>query len=287
MQATSPSTKPGFVSELFSGVGYLARGFGMWLTSPRLMLLGAIPALIVGAVYLTAIILLVVNLDPIAVWATPFADDWAETPRTVVRIAATLAFVVVAVLFAAYTFAAVTLAVGDPFYERIWKAVEVRLGDAPPELDLGMWRSILKAIGDGIRLLVPAIGVGLLVFACGLIPLVGTPVALTLGAIFGGWLLVVELSGFAFDSRGFTVKNRRRALSQRRARSLGFGMATYLLFLVPVLAVVVMPSAVAGAAMLSRDALAASGQTAERPDKARTTTAQTANARSAKARSGN
>jgi CysZ protein len=276
MQATSTSPQPGFFTELFSGVGYLGRGFGMWLTSPRLMLLGAIPALIVGAVYITAIVLLAVNLDPIAAWATPFADDWAETPRTVVRLAATLAFIVVAVLLAAYTFAAVTLAVGDPFYERIWKAVEVRLGDAPADLDLGVWRSILKAIGDGIRLLIPAIGIGLLVFACGLIPLVGTPLALVLGALFGGWLLVVELSGFAFDSRGFTVRDRRRALSRRRARSLGFGIATYLLFLVPVLAVVVMPSAVAGAAMLSRDALAASGETAARPDKSRPAKAQPA-----------
>lgn len=267
MQATSPTTHPGFVSELFSGVGYLGRGFGMWLTSPRLMFLGAIPALIVGALYLTAIIVLAVNLDPIAIWATPFADNWAETPRTVVRLAATLALIVAAVLLAAYTFAAVTLAVGDPFYERIWKSVEERLGNAPADPDLGVWRSILKAIGDGIRLLIPAIGVGLLVFACGLIPLVGAPLALTLGAIFGGWLLVVELSGFAFDSRGFSVKTRRRALSVRRARSLGFGMATYLLFLVPVLAVVVMPSAVAGAAMLSRDALEASGQAAARPAK--------------------
>jgi CysZ protein len=265
MQATSTTAQSGFFGELFSGVGYLARGFGMWITSPKLMLLGAIPALIVGALYVTAIVILAINLDPIVVWATPFAENWAETPRMVVRLAATLAVVVVAVLLAAYTFAAVTLAVGDPFYERIWKAVETRLGDAPADPDLGTWRSILKAIGDGLRLLIPGIGVGILVFACGLIPLVGAPVALLLGAVFGGWLLVVELSGFAFDARGFSVKNRRQALGRHRARSLGFGMATYLLFLVPVLAVVVMPSAVAGAAMLSRDALAASGQTAARP----------------------
>ncbi|PRY68321.1 CysZ protein [Glaciihabitans tibetensis] len=267
MQATSPTVPAGFVSELFAGVGYLGRGFGMWVTSPRLMLLGAIPALIVGTIYLAAIIFLVVNLDPVATWMTPFANDWDETARTVIRVAATLAIVVVAVLLAAYTFAAVTLVVGDPFYERIWRAVETRLGDAPADLNLGVWRSMLKAIGDGIRLLIPAIGVGILVFFCGLIPLVGTPIALTLGAVFGGWLLVVELTGFAFDARGFSVKNRRRALKVRRARSLGFGMATYLLFLVPVAAVVVMPSAVAGAAMLSRDTLAASGDTAARPAK--------------------
>ena len=95
-----------------------------------------------------------------------------------------------------------------------------------------------------------------MVFACGLIPIVGSPLALTLGAIFGGWLLTVEMTGFAFDARGFTLSQRRRTLRRLRARTMGFGIATYLLFLVPIAAVIVMPSAVAGAAMLSRDALA-------------------------------
>ena len=46
-----------------------------------------------------------------------------------------------------------------------------------------------------------------------------------------------------------------RALRTRRPVAVGFGAACYLLFLVPFVAVVTMPSAVAGAAMLSRDTL--------------------------------
>ena len=45
-------------------------------------------------------------------------------------------------------------------------------------------------------------------------------------------------------------------LGARRPLILGFGVATWLLFLVPLGAVVVMPAAVAGATMLSRDVLA-------------------------------
>ncbi|MCU1404780.1 MAG: hypothetical protein JWQ43_1083 [Glaciihabitans sp.] len=229
----------------------------MWATSPRLMLLGAIPALVVGAVYLVGIVLLALNVDAVATWITPFADGWDEPWRSLTRVAATLALVVLAVLLVAYTYAAVTLLVGDPFYERIWRAVEVRLGDAPADPETGVWRAIGRAIGDGLRTLVPAIGVGLLVFLCGFLPLVGSLLAIVLGAIFGGWLLVVELTGFAFDARGHTLAERRRSLGANRARSLGFGIVTYLLFLVPIAAVVVMPTAVAGAAMLSRDALQA------------------------------
>jgi CysZ protein len=45
-------------------------------------------------------------------------------------------------------------------------------------------------------------------------------------------------------------------LRAHRSRSLGFGVLTYLLFLIPGAAVIVMPAAVAGAALLSRNVLA-------------------------------
>jgi len=243
---------------LLSGAGYLARGFGLWLTSPRLMLLGAVPALVVGAVYLVGLVLLVVNLDALVTWATPFADSWPDPVQLTTRITAALVVVAAAGVVVVYSFTAVTLAVGDPFYERIWRAVETTLGDPPVELAHGLWRTWGRAVADGIRLLVPAIGLSLLLLACGLIPFVGPVLAVALGALVGGWLLTVELTSWAFDARGFSVRERRAALRDRRAVSVGFGASAYLLFLVPFLAVVAMPAAVAGAAMLSRDTLAGS-----------------------------
>ena len=93
----------------------------------------------------------------------------------------------------------------------------------------------------------------------GFIPVLGQTVVLVLGALVGGWFLTLELTGFAFQARGLVLRDRRRALGARRARTLGFGVLTYLLFLVPFGAVIVMPAAVAGATLLSRDALAAAG----------------------------
>jgi CysZ protein len=257
--AVGPATahEPGLVRGVLTGVGYLGRGFGMWVTSPRLMLLGAVPAVVVGAVYLVGIVLLLINLDSIVIWATPFANGWAEPLAVSSRVAAALILVVIAALVAVYTFTAVTLVVGDPFYERIWRDVETRLGDAPGEVQQSLLRAMGRGVGDGIRLLIPAVGVGVLLLACGFIPVVGPIVGAVLGALFGGWLLVVELTGLAFDARGFTLRERRRALKARRAVAVGFGAASYLVFLVPLAAVVAMPAAVAGAAMLSRDTLAA------------------------------
>lgn len=251
----SPNARVSIPRQLAIGVAYLIRGFGMWITSPRLMLIGAVPAFIVGAFYLAGIVILVVNVDTVVVWATPFADQWEPTAALATRIAVTVAVIAVAALLAVYTFTAVTLFVGDPFYERIWRSVENQLGHAPDAIETGFWRGLGKAVGDGIRLLVPALLVALVVVLCGIVPFVGAPLALGVGALIGGWVLAVELTGFAFDARGFTLGQRRRALRRNRAVSVGFGGAAYLLFLIPVVAVVAMPAAVAGAAMLSRDAL--------------------------------
>ena len=229
----------------------------MWGTSPRLMFLGAIPALIVGAVYTAAIIVFLVNLTEIATWVTPFAAGWDEPLRIATRFAAGAALVAAVALVAVFTFVAVTLAVGDPFYERIWRAVEERMGAAPPEGGESFWRSARRGIGNALRLLALAALVGILIFAGGFIPIVGQSVVPALGVLLGGWVLALELTGYAFDARRLGFRERRRMLAADRSGALGFGILTYLLFLVPFAAVVIMPAAVAGATMLSREALSA------------------------------
>jgi CysZ protein len=245
----------GILREFFSGVRLLGAGLRMWVTAPRLMLIGAVPALLVAAVYLTGLVILGLNLEGIAAWATPFAADWQEPLRSLLRITAALAILAVTALLAVYTFVALTLLVGDPFYERIWRAVERRLGGVPDEVDQPFWPSVLRAAGEALRLLAATAGIGILLFAGGFIPVVGQTVIPVLAALVGGWFLAVELTGFAFEARGLRLRERRRALAAHRARAIGFGVATYLVFLVPFGAVIVMPAAVAGATLLTRGVL--------------------------------
>jgi CysZ protein len=251
-----PPRVPGVARRFFAGPRYLAKGLGLWATSPKLMLLGAIPALIVGAVFLAAAVLFVMNIDTIAAWLTPFVEGWEEPFRTATRVAAGLAASVIVVYAGLFTFTAITLAVGDPFYERIWREIERRNGGAVPEPAERFWVSVRRGVGNGIRMFSATAAIGIPLFACGFIPVVGQTVVPVLGVAFGGWLLAVELSGFAFDARGLSLRQRRRMLGANRAGTLGFGMATYLMFLIPLGAVFAMPAAVAGATMLSRDALA-------------------------------
>jgi len=250
------SVSPAAAREFFAGAGFLGRGLRMWITSPRLMLLGALPALIVGIVYVAGFVVLLVNLETIAAAISPFASGWDDPWRTGVRVVVGAAIAAAGILLVAYTFVAVALLVGDPFYERIWRAVETTLGDVPVEPKRGLLQSILRSVTDALRLITLAVLVAIVLLLCGLVPVLGQLSVLVLGALFGGWILTLELTGFAFDARGFTLTERRRMLRSRRARSLGFGVFTYVLFLIPGAAVIVMPAAVAGAALLSRDILA-------------------------------
>ena len=138
------------------------------------MLLGMVPALIVFLLLLAAFLVLLWNVDGLVDWATPFADDWGTTPRTVLRIGLMLAVLAAAVFLSAVMFVGLTLAVGDPFYERIWRATEEMLGGPVPDQGPGFWRSAGDSLAfAGISMLC---GVGLLVV--GFLPLIGPLVGL-------------------------------------------------------------------------------------------------------------
>ena len=240
--------------EFFTGVGLLFRGFGTWRTAPGRMALGLIPAFIVAAVFTAGIIVLAINIQAIATGVTPFADEWEPVWRDIIRVAVAIAFLIAALLLVSLTFTTITLIVGQPFYELIWRSAESQLGEIPDNAP-AFWRSVGLGISSALRMLVPTILIGIALFALGLVPLVGAVLSAVLGAFFGGWFLALELTGLAFDARGLGFRERRSALRSRRALVLGYGAATYLLFLVPLGAVFVMPAAVAASVQVVRRVL--------------------------------
>lgn len=242
------------LAELGAGFGLLFRGLGVWATAPGLMVLGMLPALLVGLAFVAGLVALGVNIEGIVGWMTPFTNTWDEPLRTGTRVLAALATFGVAILVIVYLFTTLTLIVGQPFYERIWMHVERRIGTVP-ENPVGFWRSVWRGLGSAIRLIVPTLVLGIAVFLVGFVPVVGQVMGVVLGALVGGWLLALELTGLAFDARGMTFAQRRAALRLHRAAATGFGAAVYLTFLLPLGAVVMMPAAVAGATLLTRRVL--------------------------------
>lgn len=247
----------GPVARFATGIGFLGRGFALYRRHPRLMLLGLVPAVIAFVVLLAAFVAMVIFVDDFVLFITPYMENWPEFPRTVIRGAAVAAIVVVWVVLSVLAYVALTLLIGQPFYEAISKGVEDRLGGVPNEVDVSFWRSLPRTIGDSLRLGAYSVLVSAGLFVVGLIPLIGTVIAFVLGARLMGWVLALELTSVPFERRGLRYADRRQALRANRALALGFGAATFTCTLVPLFTVVAMPAAVAGATLLSRHILTA------------------------------
>lgn len=232
-----------------SGPAYLLRGFGLWRRRPGLMLLGMVPALVVFAVLAAAFVVLLVRLPDLVRWLTPFVDDAADLVRTLVRIGLGLALVVASLAVAASTFVGVTLAVGEPFYARIWRETELMLGGAMPAGEVSAWR----AVRDGIVLVMGSALAGAAVAILGFIPLVGALVGAAVGLTLAGWLLARDLLARPLEARGLDAAARSQLTRGQRGTVIGFGIAVQASFFVPFGALLVMPAAVAGATMLARD----------------------------------
>lgn len=243
------------VSNFFSGVGLLGRGLRRYARSPRLILLGLIPAVMTLLLFIGLFAALFYFIKDLSASATWFADDWSEASRATMRLFAGIAIVGVSGLFAVVSFAAITLLIGDPFYEAIAESVEDELGGVPDAVKRPWYRELGRSIVDSLRLLMVSAMVAIPLFILGFIPILGQTVIPAIGALVGGWFLALELVGVAFNRRGLRLPDRRRLLRQHRATAIGFGSAVFLCFLIPFGAVLIMPAAVVGGTLLARQVL--------------------------------
>jgi len=243
------------VKQFFVGASLLGRGLVLVLRSPKLLFLGLLPAVITGLLYAAALGVLIDFLPRLSRDVTWFADGWAEGWRELTRVLAGAGLLGVAALLGILTFTAVTLLIGDPFYERISELVEERFGGVPNEVEVGFWRSLARSLVDSLRLIMLSVLIGIPLFLLGFLPVVGQTVIPVLGGAIGGWLLAVELTGVPFQRRGRRLADRRAALRTQRPVALGFGVAVFCCFLIPLGAVLLMPAAVAGATLLARAVL--------------------------------
>ncbi|MGW7442406.1 EI24 domain-containing protein [Kitasatospora sp. NPDC054795] len=239
--------------DLVAGMKYLVEGQKWVGRHGRWWGFGMLPALLALAGYVVALAFLGAWSRDLADWATPFADHWGTPWRGLLR--DVLAAVVFSggLLFSLLTFTAVTLLVGQPFYEALCAAVDETEGGAPTPPDTALWRELLIAVRDSVYVLARVAAFGVALFACGFLPLVGQTVVPALGFLVSGFFLTVELTAVALQRRRVPQPERIRLLRARLGLALGFGTPLVLAFLVPLVTVFAMPGAVAGATLLARD----------------------------------
>ncbi|WP_428814716.1 EI24 domain-containing protein [Streptomyces albus subsp. chlorinus] len=239
--------------DLGAGLRYLGRGQRWVLTHGRWFGFGLLPALITLVLYAAALTALGFYADDIAAWATPFADDWGSTGRMLTRGVFAVMLWLAVLMLAVVTFAAVALLIGEPFYEKLSEKVEESEGGTSGAVEQPLWREVWTALTDSLYVLSRTLLFTVPLFFLGFVPVIGQTVVPVLGFCVSGFFLTLELTSVAMQRRGVPVRERLRMLRSRKALALGFGVPLTLAFLVPLLAVPLMPGAVAGATFLVRD----------------------------------
>ncbi|ARX83229.1 MULTISPECIES: EI24 domain-containing protein [Streptomyces] len=239
--------------ELGRGFGYLVKGQRWVAQHGKQFGWGLLPGLITLVLYAGALVALALWGTDLVSWATPFADDWSGPWPGLFRGFLTVLLFALALLLSVVTFTAVTLLIGEPFYESLSEQVDISVAGFAPESGLPLWRELLLSIGDSLRIVVRALIWGVLLFGLGFLPVVGQTVVPVMGFFVTGFFLVEELTAVALQRRGVRLRDRLALLRARKSLAWGFGAPLAVVFLVPFVAVFLMPGAVAGATLMARD----------------------------------
>ncbi|PWI18627.1 hypothetical protein DI272_34190 [Streptomyces sp. Act143] len=243
--------------DLGAGFTYLLKGQRWVARHGKQFNFGLIPGFITLVLYGAALVALAIWGDDFIAWATPFADDWSSPWLGLFRGFLTVVLWALGLLLAVLTFTAVTLLIGQPFYESLSETVDrdVSPDGTAPESGLPLWRELWISARDSLRILVRAALWGVLLFGLGFIPFVGQTVVPVLGFFVTGFFLTEELVAVAMQRRGVELRDRLALLRSRKTLVWGFGTPLGLAFLVPFVAVFLMPGAVAGATLMARELL--------------------------------
>lgn len=223
----------------------LVRARGVW---PYALIPLAINAVLFG----TAIGFGVAYFGDFLEWLLPQWLDWV-----VIR---ALLWIVFAVSIALVTFFAFTLLanlVAAPFNgllaDRVERHLRGGLGDE------GTQRGIIAEVGASFGAEIRKL-VYLAVWSIPLLLLFVVPginlLAPFLWLAFGAWMMALEYADCPLGNHGVVFSDGRALIGQRRAAALGFGTAIMIMTTIPVLNLLAMPVAVAGATALYVDELA-------------------------------
>ncbi|MFD7340480.1 EI24 domain-containing protein [Streptomyces violascens] len=242
--------------DLGAGFGYLVKGQRWAAGHGRSLGTGLLPGLITLVMYVGALVGLAYGADDFVGWATPFADGWSSPWLGLFRGCLTALVFALGLFLAVISFTAVTLLVGQPFYEKLSGDVDrAESGGEAPESGLPLWRELWISARDSLRILVRVAFYGILLFGLGFVPVIGQSVIPAIGFCVTGFFLAEELTAVALQRRGMELRPRLALLRSRRLLVLGFGVPLALAFVIPLVAVFLMPGAVAGATLMVRDLL--------------------------------
>lgn len=161
-----------------------------------------------------------------------------------------LLFALLVLVVVAFTFTLLANLIAAPFNGFLAEAVERHLsGQTAPAPQRSVMAEISRSLGRELvklRYYLPRL-LGLVVLS--FIPLVNS-ISPLLWALFSIWMMAMQYLDYPMDNNDVGFAQMRQLLAERRLTTLGYGGTVLLATMVPLVNLMVMPSAVAGATAL-------------------------------------
>ena len=234
-----------------SATNYLGRGWAL-IREPGLRRFVLIPLLINVVVFAVLGWLMFGALfNWLSGWAffERFGDVWL-----VEKIRQILQFVVGAILSVVLVYAFTLLAniIGAPFNSLLAERVEQHLTGKSPTTDPSLaflLKSIPKTLRSELSKLLYLVLWSIPLLLIGFIPVINIAAPFLVFA-FGAWMFSLEYIDYPMGNHGKLFKEVKSSLQQQRPMALGFGFMVAVFSIIPIVNLVIMPIAVAGATAL-------------------------------------
>lgn len=237
------------------GAAALFRGFKLFLTNPRYWHYVIWPFFFSIILYIAGFWLYFSYLHPLLTGLLPDPEacsEWLKWLLYPLRCLVDIALVLFGVMLTLLTITVLYSALAAPFFDRLALTMEKDcFAFAPPELSrtraaLYFGGSILNALILNLETLFWAV----LLFPLGfLIPYLGMIIYILVVAYFFG----LSFLQYSAEHRAMSRTDFKQSLNGNRMKVLGFGTAAYFLLYFPLLAILLLPAAVAGGVVLFND----------------------------------
>lgn len=235
------------LGQSITGAAGLFRGLKL-LNTPGLRRFVIIPVIVNVLVFTLSIWVLIQQFTPLVDKWIAYLPSWLEWLEWLFW----LIFALAAILIVFYTFAILANLIAAPFNGLLAEAVEKHLTGQPLPGGgsvLTALKETPSAIIDELRKIAYYLLRAIPLLILFLIPPLNLA-APFLWALFSAWMMAVEYCDYPMGNHGLLFATQRKRLGRRRMMSFGFGGATLLATMIPVVNFLVMPAAVAGATAL-------------------------------------
>lgn len=234
-----------------TGAGYFWQGMKL-LRQPGIRAFVIIPVLINLLLFAALTALLTIQFDALLNWLTAQLGSWLEWLRWLLWLVAGIFWLV----FYGYGFTLISTLIASPFYGLLAERVELHLTGRPASEPLTLkgllalaQRTLVREVRKLLYFLPRFLSVLLLSLILSFIPGLGL-LAPVLYFVWGAWSLALQHADYAADNNGVTFAALRDSCARRRGASLSFGALAMLSASVPLLNLLAVPAAVAGATAL-------------------------------------